>query len=29
VIDLSKAAARELNMLGPGLVKVKVEVLTD
>ena len=29
VIDLSKAAARELNMLGPGLVKVKVEVLTE
>lgn len=29
VIDLSKAAARELNMLGPGLVKVKVEVLSD
>lgn len=27
VIDLSKAAARELNMVGAGLVKVKVEVL--
>ncbi len=27
VIDLSKAAAKELNMLGAGLVKVKVEVL--
>jgi rare lipoprotein A len=29
VIDLSKAAARELNMLGAGLVKVKVEVLNE
>lgn len=29
VIDLSKAAAKELNMLGAGLVKVKVEVLQD
>jgi len=29
VIDLSKAAAKELNMLGAGLVKVKVEVLKD
>jgi rare lipoprotein A len=27
IIDLSKAAAKELNMLGAGLVKVKVEVL--
>ncbi len=27
VIDLSKAAAKELNMVGAGLVKVKVEVL--
>lgn len=29
VIDLSKAAARELNMVGAGLVKVKVEVLHE
>lgn len=27
IIDLSKAAARELNMVGAGLVKVKVEIL--
>lgn len=27
VIDLSRAAARELRMLGPGLVKVRLEVI--
>lgn len=27
IIDLSQAAAKELNMIGSGLIKVKVEVL--